>query len=60
MSGQAGKESGGSSPSGGQKSGDAEGAGGSAVLDQFGRNLTQFAREGKLDPLVGREKESSA
>jgi ATP-dependent Clp protease ATP-binding subunit ClpC len=27
------------------------------VLDQFGRNLTQFAREGKLDPLVGREKE---
>jgi ATP-dependent Clp protease ATP-binding subunit ClpC len=57
MSGQAGKESGGSSPSGGQKSGDAEGAGGSAVLDQFGRNLTQFAREGKLDPLVGREKE---
>jgi ATP-dependent Clp protease ATP-binding subunit ClpC len=57
MSGQAGKESGGASPSGGQKSGDAEGAGGSAVLDQFGRNLTQFAREGKLDPLVGREKE---
>src|SRR5580698_1855037 len=56
MSGQAGKESGGSSPSGGQKS-DPEGAGGSAVLDQFGRNLTQFAREGKLDPLVGREKE---
>ena len=32
-------------------------AAGSAVLDQFGRNLTQFAREGKLDPLVGREKE---
>jgi len=56
MSGQAGKESGGQSPSSGQKS-DAEGAGGSAVLDQFGRNLTQFAREGKLDPLVGREKE---
>ena len=56
MSGQAGKESGGSSTSGGQKS-DPEGAGGSAVLDQFGRNLTQFAREGKLDPLVGREKE---
>jgi ATP-dependent Clp protease ATP-binding subunit ClpC len=32
--------------------------GGSAVLDQFGRNLTQLAREGKLDPLVGREKET--
>ncbi len=57
MSGQAGKEAGGQSSSGGQKSGDTEAAGGSAVLDQFGRNLTQFAREGKLDPLVGREKE---
>jgi len=30
---------------------------GSAVLDQFGRNLTQAAREGKLDPVIGREKE---
>src|ERR1700686_3419712 len=27
------------------------------VLDQFGRNLTQGAREGKLDPVIGREKE---
>ena len=30
---------------------------GSLVLDQFGRNLTQGAREGKLDPVIGREKE---
>ena len=30
---------------------------GSMVLDQFGRNLTQLAREGKLDPVIGREKE---
>ena len=30
---------------------------GSQVLDQFGRNLTQAAREGKLDPVIGREKE---
>lgn len=30
---------------------------GSMVLDQFGRNLTQAAREGKLDPVIGREKE---
>ena len=30
---------------------------GSLVLDQFGRNLTQQAREGKLDPVIGREKE---
>ena len=55
MSGQAGKETGVTSGSG-QKSGPEE-SGGSAVLDQFGRNLTQFAREGKLDPLVGRDKE---
>jgi ATP-dependent Clp protease ATP-binding subunit ClpC len=55
MSGQAGKETG--APQGsGQKSSPEE-SGGSAVLDQFGRNLTQFAREGKLDPLVGRDKE---
>ena len=27
------------------------------VLDQFGRNLTQAARENKLDPVIGREKE---
>ncbi|MFA5884548.1 MAG: ATP-dependent Clp protease ATP-binding subunit [Acidimicrobiia bacterium] len=30
---------------------------GSLVLDQFGRNLTQLAREKKLDPVIGREKE---
>ncbi|MBC3760435.1 ATP-dependent Clp protease ATP-binding subunit [Quadrisphaera oryzae] len=30
---------------------------GSLVLDQFGRNLTQAAREGKLDPVIGRGKE---
>ncbi len=30
---------------------------GSPVLDQFGRNLTQMAREKKLDPVVGRERE---
>ncbi len=29
----------------------------SLVLDQFGRNYTQAAREGKLDPVIGREKE---
>ncbi|MWB99080.1 ATP-dependent Clp protease ATP-binding subunit [Agromyces seonyuensis] len=31
--------------------------GGSQILDQFGRNLTQAARESKLDPVIGREKE---
>ncbi|MEJ6511737.1 MAG: ATP-dependent Clp protease ATP-binding subunit [Acidimicrobiales bacterium] len=31
---------------------------GSAVLDQFGRNLTQLAREKKLDPVIGRARET--
>ncbi|MFC4222574.1 ATP-dependent Clp protease ATP-binding subunit [Lysinibacter cavernae] len=30
---------------------------GSQVLDQFGVNLTHAARDGKLDPVIGREKE---
>jgi ATP-dependent Clp protease ATP-binding subunit ClpC len=30
---------------------------GSPVLDQFGRNLTQLARERKLDPVIGRDRE---
>ena len=30
---------------------------GSTVLDQFGRNLTQSAREGSLDPVIGRNRE---
>ncbi len=31
--------------------------GGSTILDQFGRNLTQAAREGQLDPVIGRNRE---
>ncbi len=30
---------------------------GSKILDQFGRNLTKYAEEGKLDPVIGRETE---
>ncbi|NMN02555.1 ATP-dependent Clp protease ATP-binding subunit [Bifidobacterium panos] len=30
---------------------------GSAILDQFGRNLTAEAAEGKLDPVIGRTQE---
>ena len=30
---------------------------GSAILDQFGRNLTRMAKEGKLDPVIGRSTE---
>jgi ATP-dependent Clp protease ATP-binding subunit ClpC len=42
----------GAGPSAGQ-----EAPSGSPVLDQFGRNLTQLARERKLDPVIGRERE---
>ena len=28
-----------------------------ANLDKFGRDLTEFAKEGKLDPVIGRDKE---
>ncbi len=38
-------------------SGSQETPAGSMVLDQFGRNLTQLAREKKLDPVIGRERE---
>lgn len=32
-------------------------AGKTPTLDQFGRDLTAMARDGKLDPVIGREKE---
>ncbi|APT91898.1 NDP-hexose 4-ketoreductase [Corynebacterium phocae] len=50
----AGAAPGGRPGAGGGKGGDRSN---SLVLDQFGRNLTQSAKEGKLDPVVGREKE---
>jgi ATP-dependent Clp protease ATP-binding subunit ClpC len=50
-------ESPGGSRRGGQPSGSSESSSGSTVLDQFGRNLTQYARERKLDPVIGRERE---
>ncbi|MCL2338232.1 MAG: ATP-dependent Clp protease ATP-binding subunit [Firmicutes bacterium] len=37
--------------------GGACGAGQTAALDQFGRDLTALAKEDELDPVVGREKE---
>jgi ATP-dependent Clp protease ATP-binding subunit ClpC len=30
---------------------------GSTILDQFGRNLTQAARDAELDPVIGRQRE---
>ena len=53
-------DTGGSEGSGGsshssKKSGDSKSK--TPVLDNFGRDLTEMATEGKLDPIVGREKE---
>ncbi|GAA4775786.1 ATP-dependent Clp protease ATP-binding subunit [Microbacterium gilvum] len=56
LSGYQGKEPVGVAPSGQESQQAAQG--GSQVLDQFGRNLTQAARENKLDPVIGREKEA--
>src|ERR1022692_133660 len=53
MSGHQGKEAVGAGT--GPASSDAPN--GSPVLDQFGRNLTQLARDSKLDPVIGRERE---
>ena len=60
LSGYAGGEGGGSGKGepagvgGSQQQGSKEG---STVLDNFGRNLTQAARDGELDPVIGRFKE---
>ncbi|MCP9491462.1 MAG: ATP-dependent Clp protease ATP-binding subunit [Solirubrobacteraceae bacterium MAG38_C4-C5] len=62
LSGPGGRRQGGGQ---GQGQGAGAGAGGaqgegkksSKLLDQFGRNLTKLASDGKLDPVVGRETE---
>jgi ATP-dependent Clp protease ATP-binding subunit ClpC len=41
----------------GEGGGDERGGQASQLLDEFGRNLTKQAREGKLDPVVGRGNE---
>jgi len=41
----------------GEQGGDEHSSETSQLLDEFGRNLTKQAREGKLDPVVGREQE---
>jgi ATP-dependent Clp protease ATP-binding subunit ClpC len=58
LSGPGGRRSGGSGSGGsGQSQGSPEGKKNSKLLDQFGRNLTKLADDGKLDPVVGRETE---
>jgi ATP-dependent Clp protease ATP-binding subunit ClpC len=68
LSGYSGSSGSGSEGSSGGGSGDKAGAtaggsggdsaSGSLVLDQFGRNLTQLAREKGLDPVIGRSREA--
>src|SRR6187397_2805523 len=53
LSGPGGRRQG----SGGGAGGSGEGKKSSKLLDQFGRNLTRLAEEGKLDPVIGRETE---
>jgi ATP-dependent Clp protease ATP-binding subunit ClpC len=47
----------GSTAAAGAGAGSGEGKKSSKLLDQFGRNLTKLASDGKLDPVVGRETE---
>ncbi len=56
LSGPGSRQRGSSAGSAGA-TGTGEGKKSSKLLDQFGRNLTKLASEGKLDPVVGRETE---
>jgi len=55
LSGYSSRESQAGQPAGGST--ESTSSSGSLVLDQFGRNLTQLAREKKLDPVIGRDNE---
>src|SRR3979411_1676123 len=58
LSGPGGRRQGSSGGAGaGSRAAPGEGKKSSKLLDQFGRNLTKLAAEGKLDPCVGRETE---
>ena len=57
-SGEGSESSGGKETVGGSSERGEGQQGGSAVLDQFGINLTQNAREKKLDPVIGRMRET--
>jgi ATP-dependent Clp protease ATP-binding subunit ClpC len=63
LSGYQGPQGKGEAPAGGREATSERGSkeegdkGGSQILDQFGRNMTQLAREKKLDPVIGRARE---
>ncbi len=64
LSGYSGPGASGAGSASGDKTGAASGGqggetpSGSLILDQFGRNLTQLAREKALDPVIGRLRET--
>jgi len=55
LSGPGGSEE--QSPKGAGTGGRESSSSGSTILDQFGRNLTSSASDGKLDPVIGRSRE---
>jgi ATP-dependent Clp protease ATP-binding subunit ClpC len=57
LSGPGGRRQGGQGAGAAAPGASGEGKKSSKLLDQFGRNLTKLAAEGKLDPVVGRETE---
>ncbi len=57
LSGPGGRRQSGQGAGAGAAGASGEGKKSSKLLDQFGRNLTKLAAEGKLDPVVGRETE---
>jgi ATP-dependent Clp protease ATP-binding subunit ClpC len=57
LSGPGGRRQSGQGAAAGATGAQGEGKKSSKLLDQFGRNLTKLASEGKLDPVVGRETE---
>ncbi len=57
LSGPGGRRQSGQGAGAGAAGTSGEGKKSSKLLDQFGRNLTKLAAEGKLDPVVGRETE---
>jgi ATP-dependent Clp protease ATP-binding subunit ClpC len=54
---RAGVGAGGGGGGGGEGQGQSKGKSKTPALDSFGRDLTELARQGKLDPVIGREKE---
>ncbi len=57
LEGSEGGERGGSERSGSGGESPKSGKSKTPALDSFGRDLTELARQGKLDPVIGREKE---